>query len=63
MGQFAYNGEFTKANGSNGYGFADFVIDASEFQGLPVRQDVMVNANIGWHSLAKMNGESLLRSP
>jgi len=32
MGQFAYNGEFTRANGSNGYGFADFVIDASELQ-------------------------------
>ena len=34
MGQFAYNGEFTRANGSNGYGFADFVIDASELQGV-----------------------------
>ncbi|HEY1744871.1 MAG TPA: carboxypeptidase-like regulatory domain-containing protein, partial [Granulicella sp.] len=43
MGQFAYNGEFTrnlnapKAAGTgsadnNGYGFADFVIDASELQ-------------------------------
>ena len=32
MGQFAYNGEFTRAMGSNGYGFADFVIDASELQ-------------------------------
>ena len=34
MGQFAYNGEFTRANGSNGYGFADFVIDASELQAI-----------------------------
>ena len=33
MGQFAYNGEFTRVAGlSNGYGFADFVIDASELQ-------------------------------
>lgn len=37
MGQFAYNGEFTKDLTVNptygkGYGFADFVIDASELQ-------------------------------
>jgi hypothetical protein len=34
MGQFAYNGEFTSANGSTRYGFADFVVDASELQGV-----------------------------
>ncbi|HEY5331797.1 MAG TPA: TonB-dependent receptor [Acidobacteriaceae bacterium] len=32
MGEFAYNGEFTAANGSTRYGFADFVVDASELQ-------------------------------
>jgi hypothetical protein len=37
MGEFAYNGEFTKDTTVNptlgkGYGFADFVIDASELQ-------------------------------
>jgi hypothetical protein len=36
MGQFAYNGEFTKdttlSTLGKGYGFADFVIDASELQ-------------------------------
>ena len=34
MGQFAYNGEFSAANGSTRYGFADFVLDASELQGV-----------------------------
>jgi hypothetical protein len=45
MGQFAYNGEFTRnlnapkpvgtgSSYNNGYGFADFVVDASEFQGV-----------------------------
>ena len=39
MGQFAYNGEFTKDLTVNptlgrGYGFADFVIDASELQAI-----------------------------
>ena len=37
LGQFAYNGQYTKnANGTHGtgYGYADFVLDASELQGV-----------------------------
>lgn len=37
LGQFAYNGQYTKnANGAHGtgYGFADFVLDDSELQGV-----------------------------
>jgi len=34
MGQFKYGGQYTVGPGSSGYGFADFVLDKSYFQGV-----------------------------